>query len=237
MRLSAQYLAIFFTMSILLSASLANQVSAEDAPESKHQASQEVSADDIECEEELVLVWKNDGTPECVKPENVLKLVESGWLPHETIDQISISDKRMHEVSENVYAFQFDYCAAVYNEDALGIIISSNVENIPVQIDPNIQINQCQQYGTQIHTLSDSPLRTSLFYEEDMQTLFKSFDKKKADLEKDLIYNQQKLQKLQDPNLNDDNLEEIEMVKIQIEWINIAIQSYKEGLNTLRSLQ
>ena len=95
----------------------------------------------------------------------------------------------MHETSKNVYSFQFDYCAAVYNEGAIGIVISSNVEKIPIQIDPNIQINQCQQYGTQIHSLSDSPVKTSLFYEKDMKVLFKSFEKKKMNLEEDLVHN------------------------------------------------
>ena len=218
-------------------ASLINQAIAEDVPKPKQQASHGASPDDVMCEEGLVLVWKNDGTQECVKPENVLKLVKSGWIPPETIDRISISDERMHKVSENIYAFQFDYCAAVYNESAIGIVISSNVEKIPVQIDPNIQINQCQQYGTQIHSLSDSPIKTSLFYEKDMEALFKSFEKKKMNLEEDLVHNQQKLMRLQEPNIDGDNTEEIDRVKTQIKWINIAIQSYNEGLNTLRSLQ
>ena len=167
----------------------------------------------------------------------MLKLVESGRLPAETVDQISISNQRLHKISENVYAFQFEYCAAVYNKEAIGIIISSNVEKIPVQVDPHIQINQCQQYGTQIHILSDAPIRTSLFYDKDMKVLFKSFEKKKMNLEKDLVHNQQKLMKLQDPNLDDDDLEKIDRLKTQTKWINISIQSYKEGLNILRSLQ
>ena len=203
----------------------------------KTTASQGVSTEDVSCEEGLVLVWNNDGIQECIEPENVLKLIESGWIPSETIDRISISDERIHETSENVYSFQFDYCAAVYNEGAIGIVVSSNVEKIPVQIDPSIQINQCQQYGTQIHSLSDSPIRTSLFYEKDMKILFKSFEKKKMNLEEDLVHNQQKLMRLQDPNLGGDNQEKIDRVKTQIKWINIAIQSYKEGLDILRSLQ
>ena len=153
MRPNVRYLGIFFIVSVLLFVSLATQVNAEDVPSPRQQTSQKVSPDDVLCEEGLVSVRNNIGTQECVMPDNVLKLVESGWLPHETIDRISILDQRIHGVSENVYAFQFDYCAAVYNKDALEIIISSNVEKIPVQIDPNIQINQCQQYGTQIHVV------------------------------------------------------------------------------------
>lgn len=235
MRLTALYLGFFFTVSVLLFASLANQASAEDVP--REQASQWVSPDDVSCDEGLVSVWNKNGTQECVKPENVLKLIKSGWIPPETVDEISILDKRMHEVSENVYAFQFDYCAAAYNENAIGIVISTNVEKIPVQIDPNIQINQCQQYGTQVHALSDSPIKTALFYEKDMKVLFKSFEKKKMNLEEDLVHNQQKLMRLQDPNLDGDNTEKIDRVKTQIKWITIAIQSYKEGLDILRSLQ
>ena len=108
----------------------------------------------------------------------MLKLVESGSIPSETVDKISISDKKTHEVSENVYAFQFEYCAAVYNEGTIGVIVSSDTEKIPVPIDPVIQKDQCQQYGTQIRALSDSSINVSLFYEKDVEKLIKIFDKK-----------------------------------------------------------
>ena len=223
---------------MLLFAIPAIQANAEDVSRPKQQTPQGISPDDVVvCEKGLEQIWKNDGTQVCVEPENVLKLVESGVIPDETIDQISISNQRLHKISENVYAFQFEYCAAVYNKGAIGMIVSSNVEKIPVQIDPHIQVNQCQQYGTQIHVLSDAPIRTSLFYDKDMKVLFQSFEKKKMNLEKDLVHNQQKLMKLQDPNLDDNNLEKIDKVKTQMKWINIAIQSYKDGLNILRSLQ
>ena len=237
MRLNAQYLGFFLIVSVLLFVTSAIQANAEDVPRPKQQTDQGISTDDVVCKEELELVWKYDGTPVCVEPENVLKLVKSGWLSQETIDRISISDKRTHEVSKNVHAFQFDYCAAVYNEDALGMIVSSDTEKIPVQIDPNIEADQCQQYGTQIHASSDSSLMISLFYEKDVQKLFKNFEKKKMNLDDDLIQYQQKLLRLQDPNLDEDNLEEIDKVEMRIELINHVIQSYKQGLNTLRSLQ
>ena len=240
MRLNAQCLGLFFTVLLLLFVIPASQANAEDVSASGQQTEQDVSADDddIACKDGLELVvWANDGTPACVTPESVLKLVKSGRISQETVDRISISDKRAHEVSENVYAFQFDYCAAVYNEGALGVIVSSDTERIPVQIDPAIQIGQCHQYGTQIHSSSDSSLDVSLFYKKDMQKLFKIFDKKKMNLEDDLISYHQRLLKLQDPNIDEDNLEEIDKVKIRINLINHAIQSYKQGLNILSSLQ
>ena len=79
----------------------------------------------------------------------------------------------------------------LYTMRTLGIIISSNVKKIPIQIDPNIQVNQCQQYGAQIHSLLDSPIRTSIIFENDMKVLFKIFEKKKKmNIEDDLVYNQ-----------------------------------------------
>jgi len=237
MRLNVQYLGFFFTVLMLLLAIPATQASAEDVSRQKQQVSQEIPPDDVVCKEGLEQVWENDGTPICVESENVLKLVKSGWIPPQTVDKISISDKRAHEVSENVYAFQFEYCAAVYNEVALGTIISSDTEKIPVQIDPNIQMHQCQQYGTQIRAFSDSSIEVSLFYEKDMQTLFKVFDKKKINLEEDLVHYHQKLLRLQNPNIDENNLEEINQLKMRIDLINHVIQSYKEGLNTLRALQ
>jgi len=237
MRLNVQCLGFFLIASVLLFTTSIIQINAEDESSTKQQTSQEISTDDIVCKERLEVVWKYDGMPTCVKPDSVLKLVKSGWISHETIDRISILDKRIHKVYENVYAFQFNYCAAVYNENALGIIVSSDTEKIPVQIDPNIQTHQCQQYGTQIHASSDSSLEVSLFYEKDMQTLFKRFDKKKMNLEDDLVSYQQRLLRLEDPNLDENNLEKIDQVKIRIELINHVIQSYKQGLNTFRALQ
>ena len=238
MHLNVQYLGIFFTVSMLLFAILTTQASAEDESRLKQQTSQRISPDDdVVCEEGLELVWEEDGTPVCVEPENVLKLVESGGIPTYTVDKISISGKRLHEVSENTYAFQFKYCAAVYNEGALVVIVSSDTEKIPVPIDPDIQIDQCQQYGTQIHAFSDSSLEVSVFYEKDMKKLIKVFDKKKGNLGDDLIHYHQKLLRLEDPNLNEDNLEKIDQLKMRIDLINHVIQSYKEGLNTLRALQ
>lgn len=238
MHLNIQYfLGFFFVVSVLLFTTSVIQVSAEDVPRPRQQTDQGVSTDDIVCKNDLELVWKYDGMPACVKPENILKLVKSGWIPNEIIDTISISDKRIHEVSENTYAFQFDYCAAVYNEGALGIIVSSDTERIPVQIDPNIQIYQCQQYGARILASSDSSLDVSLFYEQDMPKLFKTFEKKKMNLEDDLVQYQQKLLRLQNPNIDEDNLEKIDKVKTRIDLINHVIQSYKQGLNTLRALQ
>jgi len=221
----------FFTLLMILVIP-ASQASAEDVSQ---QTSEDSSG--VVCKEGWVLVWEDDGTPVCMESENVLKLVESGGIPSRTVDKISVSDKRAHEVSENTYAFQFNYCADVYNQGALGIIVSSDIEKIPVQIDPNIQIHQCHQYGTQIQALPSSSIEVSLFYEKDMQTLFKVFDKKKMNLEDDLVHYQQKLLKLQNPNLGEDNSERINQIKMQIDLINHVIQSYKEGLNTLRSLQ
>lgn len=212
-------------------------VNAEESSNSENQISQENSTFDISCKDELELVWNTDGVSECVEPQNVLKLVKSGAIPARTVDILSISDKKIHEMDENVYAFQFDYCAKVYNKNTLGIIISSSIERIPIQIDPNLELNQCHQYGTQIHILSNTIPKTSLFYEKDMDVLVKNFNKKKTNLEEDLVHNQQKLLRLQNPNLDEDNLEEIEKIKIQNKWINIAIQSYENGLNTFRSLQ
>ncbi len=237
MRLNAQYLGFFFTVLMLLFVIPTSQVSAEDVPRPKQQISQGIPPDDVVCKEGLELVWKYDGTPECVEPENVLKLVKSGWLPPGTVDKISISDKIAHEVSENIHAFQFDYCAAVYNEGVLGVIVSSDTEKIPVPIDPNIQINQCQQYGTQIIAFSDTSLDVSLFYEKDLQTLFKNFERKKMNLEDDLIQYQQKLLRLQNPNLDEDNLDEIDQVKTRIELIEHVVQSDKQGLNTFTALK
>ncbi len=155
----------------------------------------------------------------------------------ETADKIEISNKTIHEISENTHAFQFKYCATTYNEDALGIIVSSDTERIPVQIDPNIKIDECQQYGTQIRAFSNSSLETSIFYEKDMEKLFKEFDTKKSNLEEDLVHYHQKLLRLQDLNINEDNSEEIDKIKERITIIDHVIQSYKQGLSTLTSLK
>ena len=237
MRLNVQHLGIFFTVLMLLFTIPVTQVSAEDVSNQKQQASQGIPPEDVVCQEGLELVWEYNGTPVCVEPENVLKLIESGVVPPQTVDKISISNKRAYGVSENTYAFQFDYCAAVYNKNSLGIIVSSDTEKIPVPIDPNIQTGKCQQYGTQIRAFSDSSLEVSLFYEKDVEEWIKIFDKKKGNLEDDLVHYHQKLLRLEDSNLDEDNSEEIDQLKMRIKLLDHVIQSYKEGLNTFRALE
>ncbi len=39
-----------------------------------------ISIDEIQCKESLTLVTKNNGSPACVKPESIPKLVERGWV-------------------------------------------------------------------------------------------------------------------------------------------------------------
>ena len=63
------------------------------------------------------------------------------------------------------------------------------------------------------------------------------FDKKKGNLEEDLVSYHQKLLRLEDPNLDENNLEEINQLKMRIELVGHVIQSYKEGLNTFRALE
>jgi len=36
--------------------------------------------DEIQCKESLILVVKHDGSPACVKPETIPKLIERGWI-------------------------------------------------------------------------------------------------------------------------------------------------------------
>ena len=237
MYFNQQYLRIFLIASVLLVASMVSQSNAENTSEPEQQTSGRDSPEDLVCEKDSKLVWTTDGSMICVKSESVLNFVDLGLLHSETIDRISVSDKREHEISENVYAFQFDYCAGVYNEGVLGVIVSSDTEKIPVPIDLSIQIGQCQQYGTQIRAFSVSSIDVSLFYEKDMERLTKVFDKKKGNLGDDLVHYHQKLLRLEDPNLDEDNLDEIDRLKMRIDLINHVIQSYKEGLNTLRALQ
>ena len=153
------------------------------------------------------------------------------------VDENGISNKIIHKVSENAYAFQFEYCATAHNQSALGVIVLSDTEKIPLQIDPNIKIDECHQYGTQIRAFSDSSLETSIFYEKDIEKWGKEFDRKKTNLEEDLVHYHQKLLRLEDPNIDEDNSEEINEIKERIAIINHVIQSYKQGLKTFSSLK
>lgn len=148
-------------------------------------------------------------------------------------DDNNISNETIRKVSENIYAFQFKYCSTTYNQGALGVIVSSDTEKIPLQIDLDIQIGECHQYGTQIRAFSEKSLDTSVFYEKDMKKLFKNFNEKKMNLEKDLVYLEQKLLRLENPEIDEENSEKIIQVKTRIELIEDVIESYRQGLSTL----
>ncbi len=155
----------------------------------------------------------------------------------DTVNDNSISNETVRKISENIYAFQFKYCSTTYNQDALGVIVSSDTEKIPLQIDPNIQIDECHQYGTQIRVFSEKSLETSVFYEKDMNKLFKNFDEKKMNLEKDLVYLEQKLLRLENPEIDEDNSEKTIQVKKRMKLIEYVIESYRQGLSTLTALK
>ena len=234
---NAQCLQSFLIVVAILTVSMTAQASADDTSESEKQASEQESSKDLTCEKGSQRVWMHDGSPACVKPENILSRAELGFLHPLTIDRISISDKRDHEVSENTYAFQFDYCAAIFNKDVLGVIVSSDTEKVPLPIDSNIQIGQCHQYGTQIRASSNLSINVSLFHQKDMGELIQTFDAKKGNLEEDLIHLQQKLLRLENPDLDEDNVDEINQLKTRMELVVDVIQSYDEGLRTLRTMR
>ena len=117
------------------------------------------------------------------------------------------------------------------------MIVLSDTEKILLQIDSNIKIDECHQYGTQIRAFSDSSLEASVFYEKDIEKWYKEFDRKKTNLEEDLVHYHQKLLRLENPNIDKDNSKEINKIKERIEIINHVIQSYKQGLKTFSSLK
>ena len=43
----------------------------------------------IDCNDDLVLIQKYDGSPACIKPESILKLIERGWAQNTTQENIS----------------------------------------------------------------------------------------------------------------------------------------------------
>ena len=81
MDLTTKYFGVFFIVLTMMFVVPVIHVNAEESSHSENQISQEDSPDDIMCKDGLELVLNDNGVSECVEPENVLKLVKSGWIP------------------------------------------------------------------------------------------------------------------------------------------------------------
>lgn len=49
-----------------------------------------IPSDEIQCNDDLVLLQKHDGTPACVKPDSVIDLIKRNWMTTEEIDGYAI---------------------------------------------------------------------------------------------------------------------------------------------------
>ena len=75
-----------------------------------------IAFDEIHCGIELVLVQKYDGSPACVKPESIPKLIERGWAKDDSEKELAY---QIHDVVAHVdllsYSFDDEYGNMVVN--------------------------------------------------------------------------------------------------------------------------
>lgn len=67
------------------------------------------TVDDVPCRNDYVLVVKHDGSPACVKPDSVTKLIERGWMGSFTGVVSSTHNQKQFIASSEYYSYE-DLC-------------------------------------------------------------------------------------------------------------------------------
>ncbi len=113
-----------------------------------------ISAENIQCKEELYLVIKHDNTPACVKQDSILELDKRGWIDvpithadrkYTESEDSKSSSTEFHEIPVHVYEIW----------DSQRIVIHGNVDRQDESIAVEIQIKD--QNGDSINTAKVMP--------------------------------------------------------------------------------
>lgn len=90
-----------------------------------------IKAENVQCKQGFVLILKNeDGSPACIKPEYVEKLIERGWAKH--------ASYYVHHVTPKVTAYDYFYggmdknntIVSIYNQTYYQTTLNFNVDNL-----------------------------------------------------------------------------------------------------------
>lgn len=74
--------------------------------------------------------------------------------------------------------------------NSVGVSMQSDMEFIPIPIRENIDLNQCHEYGTLIHSSDISSLSMSLFIKRELLKIVEILEKQMQDTRDSLVKNE-----------------------------------------------
>lgn len=129
----------------------------------------------------------------------------------------------------------FDFCRTENNIYAMGGNSKSEMESVPIPVDYYMDLEQCQEYGTNIHTTDASSLQFSLFTRDDFENMIDVLEKQMRAAQELVVSSEQELLKVQ--NIESENLEKINMIKDKLRSYQEVLNSTKSSIKAIRGME
>jgi hypothetical protein len=126
------------------------------------------------------------------------------------------------------------YCKTNTESEFVGALVTSNVGQNIVALDPNSQNGQCQLYVTKINAEKTNTISVNLFGGNLIADLTKQFEKRISELVEKKVKAYQELRAEQ--SLDDQDQKKIERISKSITKLDQSLQNSKVSLHTLRTL-
>lgn len=146
-----------------------------------------------------------------------------------------IEDIEFKKIDETSYTVMFDVCTIQNNSDVSGVLLNSEMEYVVVPVDSNVSLEQCQQYGTNIHTNNTQSVVFSLFSTGDFNDILDLLEKQLQKIQDLVVSNEQEL--LQTQKTEPENIEKINQLKKQLNSYKEIITSTKSSLKAIRGME
>ena len=146
-----------------------------------------------------------------------------------------IEDIEFTKIDEMSYTVMFDVCLVQNNSDVSGVLINSEMEYVVVPVDSNVSLEQCQQYGTNIHTNNTQSVTFSLFSTDDFSNIVNLLEKQLQKIQDLVVSSEQEL--LQTQKTEPENIKKIDQLEKQLISYKEILASTKSSLKAIRGME
>jgi len=146
-----------------------------------------------------------------------------------------IEDIEFTKTDETSYTVMFDVCMVQNDSDIAGVLVNSEMEYVVVPVDSNVNVEQCQQYGTNIHTNNTQSVVFWLFSTGDFSNILDLLEKQLQKVQDLVVSYEQEL--LQTQKTEPENIEKIDQLKKQLNSYNEILASTKNSFKAIRGME
>jgi len=146
-----------------------------------------------------------------------------------------IEDIEFTKIDETSYTVMFDVCMVQNNSDVSGVLLNSEMEYVVIPVDSNVSMEQCQQYGTNIHTNNTQSVEFLLFSTGDFNNILNLLEKQLQKIQDLVVSTEQEL--LQTQKTEPENIEKTDQLKKQLNSYNEILTSTKNSFKAVRGME